>query len=433
MTKSVVSCLSTFRRARVILVAAIALGTAVAAGAEEEIAENASATGCCQRIADAPSEIPALPWGVDGSFQRHIDMDQLLRALQQCDPAGLADAALILKDGERILQRECHHFPARTLLDLAMRAAVIKHDEATLRRLAQSGDAELASRIDAQRKLVAPSRTAAAEVRLSVEQTTPQQFAACRQLLDAIDAATLLSDSTQLTQLRDRLGGCSGLTKGQQKQLRDHLDRVAVGNVGPATPAFPEALQKLLAASRSGNSLVPNYPNDAGLPMNYWVVIFFAPQAGYWMVDSAVAVFNDGSSTDAANKARAKARRQQLVGCGYQAKIEAHYYPPAQFGRANCPRATSPAPPVGTIGSTSAVSDRTWFNLENHTSVSVTIYVYGSGQSITLGARQKGTYWASRNGQTPWLIIGSRKITLSPDSTYVITRTSAGSLLVSSN
>src|SRR5262249_59130687 len=93
----------------------------------------------------------------DPAFDRYVDLTLLQEALASRDSAQVADVALQLAEGERILLRPHKAVKADKLLALAVRLAAKMQDRATLDRLAKMatarGDKGLATQIEAARNV----------------------------------------------------------------------------------------------------------------------------------------------------------------------------------------------------------------------------------------------------------------------------------------
>jgi hypothetical protein len=98
----------------------------------------------------------------DEAFTRYVDLSLVRGAITGRDPAGLADAALQLTEGERILFRSHRGLPAGRVFRLAIQVAGEKRDRATLDRLERAakaqGNKDLLDLIATEKKLAGSSR-----------------------------------------------------------------------------------------------------------------------------------------------------------------------------------------------------------------------------------------------------------------------------------
>lgn len=226
--------------------------------------------------ASAPSAFPAeqtaevdLAFGLpdelqDPAFDRYVDLMLLVQALEARDPSAIADGALQLAEGERTLLRAHKAFSAAAALKLAARVAGEKKDQATLDRLTrfaqQSGRKELSEQVMALKKLSSGARSSEALL-LPVEQTSPEQFAACRGLIGAVDNAIFLEDIDRLQGLEKALGESTNLTEDQRNALRRKIG-LARENLPKTPSADAQALRVLLSGSRDFFTIVAEKAAD---------------------------------------------------------------------------------------------------------------------------------------------------------------------------
>jgi len=230
--------------------AALAL-TAFLAAAEPPVAGRADGPA-----ADAPPGLGAATELDDPAFDRYVDMGAAGRAWQGQDAAALADAALQLAEGERVLMRTHRSgASAADLLGLAAGLAADKKDKATLDRLAKAADARgdkaLAARVGAARKLAEAARAADPALLFPVETTTPEEFAAFRTLLDDIRAARLAGDADKLRAIEQELPDAPGLAPERRDYLKNLLKEAHDATPPDAGAAkLGRTLDKLAAADR---------------------------------------------------------------------------------------------------------------------------------------------------------------------------------------
>jgi hypothetical protein len=184
------------------------------------------------------------------------DARNLGAAINTQDAPLLADVALKLLAGERSGGQPAGKIPTKEVLKTAIRLAAVKHDTATLDRLAQAvkgrDDPELTTLLAIARKTAQGKRSAEAGLLLSAEDTSPDAFAQCRRYLQQIEAAKLLGDRETLDALADGLGNGAELSEKQRGFLAARIEAAR-----KATPEQPdpdsEALRKLTRATRGSD------------------------------------------------------------------------------------------------------------------------------------------------------------------------------------
>ena len=123
-----------------------------------------------------PAEIDDLP------FDRYIDLALLADAWERRDASLMIDAAIQLSEGERILQRPHRSISSAKLLELAAHIAAEKHDQALLERLHrladQPGQIAWKSQLTSALKLAGEARAVDPNAAVSVDEMSPQMFAA---------------------------------------------------------------------------------------------------------------------------------------------------------------------------------------------------------------------------------------------------------------
>ena len=125
--------------AAMLLVPQLAPGQEVANS--EQSSTTASETLDAAILDDIPDEIR------DITFDRFIDLQDIGRAWGRLDAAALADIALQLREGERVLLRSHKAIKGSKVMELTLKLATKNQDQETLARLAlaakNSGDQEL--------------------------------------------------------------------------------------------------------------------------------------------------------------------------------------------------------------------------------------------------------------------------------------------------
>lgn len=195
----------------------------------------------------------------DPAYEQYVNMSSVGAAWQKQDAAALADGALQLLEGERILLRPHSKLPADKVLELAAKIATENHDAATLERLKKAaevhGKKQLASQLAAAGKLGGAARSDEG-LSISVEEVSPEEFFAFRDYADRIRAARIAGEAVTLENLKDEISGSEQL----QPKLREHL----LAQVAKTSAALPKdgvpdeaiaALTRLGGASRGWGSL----------------------------------------------------------------------------------------------------------------------------------------------------------------------------------
>jgi hypothetical protein len=188
---------------------------------------------------------------VDPGFARYVDLQLVGRALREGDANTLADTALQLAEGERILLRPHRSLKVPELLQAALQLATDDRDMECLDRLAmiaeQRKDEAFAGQIAQARKLAAAARDPEAELRVSLDECTPQQYAMICRCCSDVRLAKVTGDTRSL-ELWD-----SERLDHIPDPYRPHLDQL-LGEVRSALPTDTErevsVLGKIAAQSR---------------------------------------------------------------------------------------------------------------------------------------------------------------------------------------
>lgn len=209
-----------------------------------------------QEAGQASSETGTSEAGVrDVAFERYVDIDLLAGAWAKADAALLADVALQLAEGERILLRVHRSgITAERALETAARVATAQGDKATLERLAKAakerGSQTLTTQLATSLKLSGEQRSdGSGAPKISVEEMSPQDFAQYRALLDAARAAQATGDSKLLSVIQEKAKAMK-LTEEQRRHLEKQIEE-ARGAKSPLDDSMSQALAKLGSASRA--------------------------------------------------------------------------------------------------------------------------------------------------------------------------------------
>jgi hypothetical protein len=209
---------------------------------------------------------------VDPGFARYVDLQLVGRALREGDANTLADTALQLAEGERILLRPHRSLKVPELLQAALQLATDDRDMECLDRLAmiaeQRKDEAFAGQIAQARKLAAAARDPEAELRVSLDECTPQQYAMICRCCSDVRLAKVTGDTRSL-ELWD-----SERLDHIPDPYRPHLDQL-LGEVRSALPDDAEGevsiLGRIAEETRGGASgswdEPPPIPDTFNAPM----------------------------------------------------------------------------------------------------------------------------------------------------------------------
>ncbi len=212
-------------------------------------------------IATPASEEAKVPWAEnsaafrDPAFDRFVDLSLLAESYLAQNTEGMADAALQLLEGERVLMRPHRSVPAKIVIDATLRVATSQGDTATLDRLAKAvaktGDAELATRIKAMKELASKPRAAAPAIALP-ENSPPELVEEMKTVLQRFQLAQSLADLEGLKSLEHDLKQSPNNKNGAIIALAKQVS----GAVASASENGPNAgqagalMRKLTASSR---------------------------------------------------------------------------------------------------------------------------------------------------------------------------------------
>jgi hypothetical protein len=191
----------------------------------------------------------------DPAFDRYVDLKLLGSAWADLDAGLLADVALQLVEGERVLRRPHRVIHSDELLAIAVRLAGIQRDEATLNRLEQAivprGSEALLVQLKGAREALTQPRDPAHLV--SVEALNRETYAFYRGCLHDIEAAWITNDPSALAEIEQELPKMAALPVEYQANVRGKLDQTRIALTGQEQPAAEVAavLNKLAGATRN--------------------------------------------------------------------------------------------------------------------------------------------------------------------------------------
>ncbi|HUY33202.1 MAG TPA: hypothetical protein VMV69_10505 [Pirellulales bacterium] len=208
-------------------------------------------TGSSRALPPAPAQ------ALDPAFGPQID-ENLARAVHDGDSSLLADTALQLAEGQRVLLRPHKELPTTGVMRMACRLAADRGDKPSLDRLAKAaqtcGDKQLGDEIRAAQKTASDARSPQPALLASVLDMPAETFALYRACLQDIRAARLADDAPLLKALADAVPELPLLSQAQKDCLAGEAD---------PSPAADDELQArrtcaaLLHATRSRGALLP--------------------------------------------------------------------------------------------------------------------------------------------------------------------------------
>ncbi len=156
----------------------------------------------------------------DPAFDYYVDLTLLGNAWADLDAALLTDLTLQIVEGERVLLRPHRVVRSSDLLEVAIRLAAAKNDEATLARLEKavqrSENLDLAAQLAEARKLAADATATDAVWMVPVETTSAPVFARYKGFLQDIVAALVVRDRSTLENLEKELGSAADLPEAHR-------------------------------------------------------------------------------------------------------------------------------------------------------------------------------------------------------------------------
>ena len=191
----------------------------------------------------------------DSAFEKYVTMSSVGAAWHAQDPAALADGALQILEGERILLRPHAKLPGDKVLLLAGKLAAEKKDAATLERVKKAaelhGKKEVAANLAAAGKLAAAAARGQEEMSISVEATLPEAYSLFHEYAERIRAARIAGDAVGLENLEDEVQRSEMLTTQPRNQLLALIKRTSAALPKDQKPdAAIAALAKLGGESR---------------------------------------------------------------------------------------------------------------------------------------------------------------------------------------
>jgi hypothetical protein len=194
----------------------------------------------------------------DPAFARYIDLVVLGKAWDNLDASLLADCALQLAEGERVLQRSHALITAAQVFELAAKTAAEQKDTKTLDRLTKACEVAkntaALEQINLARKLAGTSRSATPAASVSALETSPKQLQIYQKALQGLRAADILGDVKYLDKLSSDLKSDKSSLSQLTKQQKDNLEKLAA-QYRASLPqkdnqALAETLSKLKGTSR---------------------------------------------------------------------------------------------------------------------------------------------------------------------------------------
>jgi hypothetical protein len=192
----------------------------------------------------------------DPAFDRYLDLELLDRAWSDKNAPLLADLALQLAEGERVLFRSHRGISADQVLAMATRVAAERRDAKTLTRLSKACDAfkktELGAQATGALRLASASRDADPALAMPADRTSPEAFLIVRDTLESILDAKVMGDAESLNIIIQVAPKMEQVPEAQRKHLvktataaRDALPKDA--GLDPAAAA----INKLIEDARS--------------------------------------------------------------------------------------------------------------------------------------------------------------------------------------
>jgi hypothetical protein len=208
----------------------------------------------------------------DNAFDSLIDLLLIRQAINKRDAVLLTDAALQLREAERVLMRAHPAITSTEILEVAFRLAIESRDDATLDRLErfarQHKMAAFGQRL-AARKPTGEARSNDPPMLIRVEEISAEACNEYHAIIAEIKAASYCGDRKALKSIEEQLDAASALTASQKEDLRSFISTRDMAAGGAEEPSFVGTLDRLMAGSRQGGfSLVGDSNKLNGLPMN---------------------------------------------------------------------------------------------------------------------------------------------------------------------
>jgi hypothetical protein len=189
----------------------------------------------------------------DAAFERLVDFNALGSAWDTLDAAGVADGALALIEGERVLGRPHASLRASDVAAVAARLAAENGDAETLSRLERaaerSGEATLGEIASSAKMLGGRSRAASPMTAIDVDAVTPEQYAYCVAVNRAATRARVTGNAEYILPLVDATDNvvlAPGLPSAAEASLAERIATVC-GSL-PQTPDVAAGGLDILAA-----------------------------------------------------------------------------------------------------------------------------------------------------------------------------------------
>ena len=145
-----------------------------------------------------------------GAFSAYVDLARTADAVQDLNAAALADSALLLREGERVLHRNCDAVSSKDIFRLAIRVAIITNDAQTVDRLKsvaqRDRDNELRDISSAAAKLLASARTDGVQrPQVTLGSVTETQYRTLSQTLRDVQLAVAIGDDNETQRIEHEL------------------------------------------------------------------------------------------------------------------------------------------------------------------------------------------------------------------------------------
>lgn len=205
---------------------------------------------------------------LDLGFARYVDLGQVGPALNSRNSELLADIALQLAEGERVLLRgHKSGLTSRGLLKRAAIAASEQGDEATLKRLNQaasdSNDQALIAELSSLKKVGGASRASHAGLAVSLENAPLDTIVEIKECLNLLKEAALIGDPALLDAVDAKIAKIPGASDTQKAALKEQVQK-SRSEIPAAESAESRAIVKLAGSSRGGLIGLYVYPSQRG-------------------------------------------------------------------------------------------------------------------------------------------------------------------------
>jgi hypothetical protein len=214
----------------------------------------------------------------DPAFDFYVDLSLLGTAWGHLDAGAMTDVALQFVEGERVLLRPHKVIATCDLLTIAMRLAAVKHDEASLERLAtivkQRDNATLTAKLAEAKKLLAAMPKVDPALTVSIADLNINTFTYYKGCLQDIDAAIVVQDPALLLDVEKHLAKVKTLPAEHRAKLTSKLAEAKKSLPEGAKTALAAGsiLDKLAAATRNwppgGTPTIPSDGPHDGPPQD---------------------------------------------------------------------------------------------------------------------------------------------------------------------